>query len=410
MSKLKWVKQLTRENTLLDRGLRILAYRDAVKEIGKATIANCLITGHGTVSSLYYLPNDYKKQQSIIRREFKGRNITKMSAEMIKFLEQGYSWAKTISNEKLTKKEFLNYYKNFLKHHAHARGCVLYGYWGEPPITAALKKSLKNKTSEKKLDKTISILSLPQVTKSKILRELHHTPNNLAKEKEQVLKQLNLNKKTLELINILSWLTFFYEVGERVADYLYKQFLAHLKKIIKNKAELEELTWYDSVTLEKYLEGEKLPNRELEQRKEFYILKMIKGKWKVLASLKAKRYYQLYLKEKEIAPSIKEIKGTVACPGKVRGRVKIIITQEDQKKMNKGNILISPMTTPRLMTAIKKATAIVTDEGGMTAHAAIVSRELNIPCIVGTKIATKVLKDGDKVEVDANKGVVRKIK
>tara|TARA_Y100000310_G_scaffold338021_1_gene426573 strand:- start:1597 stop:1776 length:180 start_codon:yes stop_codon:yes gene_type:complete len=59
---------------------------------------------------------------------------------------------------------------------------------------------------------------------------------------------------------------------------------------------------------------------------------------------------------------------------------------------------------------MKKAAAFVTDEGGVTCHAAIVSREMKKPCIIGTKIATKVLKDNDLVEVDANKGIVRKIK
>jgi len=58
---------------------------------------------------------------------------------------------------------------------------------------------------------------------------------------------------------------------------------------------------------------------------------------------------------------------------------------------------------------MKKAGAIVTDEGGITCHAAIVSRELGIPCVVGTKIVTKVFKDGDLVEVDANKGLVKKV-
>lgn len=56
---------------------------------------------------------------------------------------------------------------------------------------------------------------------------------------------------------------------------------------------------------------------------------------------------------------------------------------------------------------MKKAAAIITDEGGITCHAAIVSRELNIPCIIGTKVATKILKDGDLVEVNAEKGVVK---
>ena len=65
------------------------------------------------------------------------------------------------------------------------------------------------------------------------------------------------------------------------------------------------------------------------------------------------------------------------------------------------------MTTVDYLPAMKKASAIVTDDGGITSHAAIISRELGIPCIVGTKIATKVLKDGDLVEVNANKGEVK---
>ena len=67
------------------------------------------------------------------------------------------------------------------------------------------------------------------------------------------------------------------------------------------------------------------------------------------------------------------------------------------------------MTRPELVPAMKKAAAIVTDEGGLTSHAAIVSRELGIPCVVGTKISTKIFKDGDLVEVNANHGSVRKI-
>jgi pyruvate,water dikinase len=61
------------------------------------------------------------------------------------------------------------------------------------------------------------------------------------------------------------------------------------------------------------------------------------------------------------------------------------------------------------MPAIRIASAIVTDEGGLTCHAAIVSRELRIPCVVGTGYASRILKDGDKIAVDANKGIVRKI-
>ncbi len=68
------------------------------------------------------------------------------------------------------------------------------------------------------------------------------------------------------------------------------------------------------------------------------------------------------------------------------------------------------MTRPDYIAGIKKAAAIITDEGGVTCHAAIVSRELGIPCIIGTKIATKVLKDGDQVDVNANHGIIKIIK
>ncbi len=80
------------------------------------------------------------------------------------------------------------------------------------------------------------------------------------------------------------------------------------------------------------------------------------------------------------------------------------------KKMNKGDILVSIATNPDIVPAMKKAAAIITEQGGITSHAAIVSREFNTPCIIGTKIATKVLHDGDLVEVDADKGIVKIIK
>jgi pyruvate,water dikinase len=78
-------------------------------------------------------------------------------------------------------------------------------------------------------------------------------------------------------------------------------------------------------------------------------------------------------------------------------------------KMNQGDILVAQTTSPEYMALCKLAGAIVTDQGGMLSHAAIVSRELGIPCIVGTKTATKIFKDGDMLEVDANFGVVKKI-
>lgn len=101
------------------------------------------------------------------------------------------------------------------------------------------------------------------------------------------------------------------------------------------------------------------------------------------------------------------VSGQSVFSGKVTGTVKIIMSAAEASGMLQGGVLVCPMTNPDFMPAILRASAIVTDEGGILCHATIVSRELKKPCIIGTKIATKVLKDGDLVEVDADNEVVR---
>ncbi|NOQ68467.1 hypothetical protein GQ568_03430 [Patescibacteria group bacterium] len=141
-----------------------------------------------------------------------------------------------------------------------------------------------------------------------------------------------------------------------------------------------------------------------------------KGKtWTFYTGEKAKKII------KNIKPVIDyktvSISGSVANSGNVVGKVKIIKNTNSRddlgfriSEMKKGEILVTEMTRPQVISACKKASAIITDEGGINCHASIISRELNIPCIIGTKIATDVLKDGDLIEVDADNGVVKIIK
>lgn len=105
----------------------------------------------------------------------------------------------------------------------------------------------------------------------------------------------------------------------------------------------------------------------------------------------------------------KFVTGQTAFAGTHVGVCKIISKFSPDLELPEGSILITGMTDPRFVPLMKKAGAIVTDAGGMLCHAAIVSRELKIPCIVGTKFATEVFRDGDMVEVDANTGIVRKL-
>ncbi len=102
------------------------------------------------------------------------------------------------------------------------------------------------------------------------------------------------------------------------------------------------------------------------------------------------------------------LEGMAASPGIAAGKVKLIEKMEDLKKIIKGDILVTGMTNPDMVVTMQKCSAIITDEGGMTAHAAIVSREMGIPCIVGTGKATEVLKDEQEVTVDGYFGKVYK--
>jgi len=114
------------------------------------------------------------------------------------------------------------------------------------------------------------------------------------------------------------------------------------------------------------------------------------------------------------AEDIKELKGEViliglaASPGIGSGKIKIVKGVEDLKKINQGDVLVTGMTNPDMVVTMQKAAAIVTDEGGLTAHAAIVSREMGIPAVVGTREATTKLKEGEIITVDGFTGKIYK--
>jgi len=244
----RWIKQLTRENSLLDRAFRTVAYKDSVKEIGNAVIAKSPIIGFGRVTSLYYDPVDYKAQQTIILKEFSGNGINSLGNKILSFLEDAYEWATEHKGKKLTKKEFLNYFKNFMIHHAHCRGAITYGYWGEPVITSALKNVLKEKIGNSNIDQTISTLSVPRPV-SGILAELHNSSPKLIEERAHLLSSLNLTGRTAELVEILSWFTLLYELGERVSSFLFDEFMDHLRKMVDDPKLFDEFEWYDPDSL-----------------------------------------------------------------------------------------------------------------------------------------------------------------
>ena len=154
----------------------------------------------------------------------------------------------------------------------------------------------------------------------------------------------------------------------------------------------------------------KLPS-DLEARREQCVMLILGGR--APSSIISGRAAGYIIKElelrRQVKPETRLIKGQVAYPGTVEGRVRVVKTEAESRALQAGEILVSPMTYPDLLPAMRRAAAFVTDTGGITCHAAIVARELKKPCVIGTKFATQVLKNGDWVLVNAEVGEVKKL-
>lgn len=153
------------------------------------------------------------------------------------------------------------------------------------------------------------------------------------------------------------------------------------------------------------------PRAIVARRKKHPCIITAKGSFRTMQALDTKiaKYTHIVQQASASAGRVTEARGLVAQRGNVRGVVRIVKTYHDIKKFNVGEVLIANTTHPNYIPAMQKAIAFVTNEGGVVSHAAIVARELKKPCIVGTKTATQIFKDGDMVEVDATAGIVRKI-
>ncbi|MBU1976038.1 MAG: hypothetical protein KKG59_06565 [Nanoarchaeota archaeon] len=236
---------------------------------------------------------------------------------------------------------------------------------------------------------------------------------DLLEAQEELAKEYSLDSDSLSLLETIKKLSEV-RLGTRLSWVLSGYYIDLLFQEISKRVGIdkEELNMYKADEMDTLLRsGEKV---DVEVRKN-YSVKLDNGKIEYYFGLSETKIMEDTELPKVDYSKVTEVKGSIANHGKVTGRVKKIYSfSEDQDKeirdMKKGDILVTGMTRPHLMLALRKCGAIVTDEGGITSHAAIISRELNKPCVIGTKIATKVFNDGDMVEVDADKGIVRKIR
>ena len=240
----------------------------------------------------------------------------------------------------------------------------------------------------------------------------------LDKQSQKLEKSKQKKEKLLEHLQIdQKWKVIFEQYGDFMVTKIYRRYaqllaVHHMSAILKEIARRffiteKQVRFMRVKEVEKMLLENKYNESELLERTKYCVYYAERDDEKIFIGNEAKEIMKSI--EKEVDINISELKGESGCVGYAKGRVKIIIRAEDMAKMEEGDILVSIATDPDIVPAMKKAAGIITEQGGVTSHAAIVSRELGIPCVIGTKIATQVFKDGDMVEVDANRGIVKKI-
>ncbi len=240
---------------------------------------------------------------------------------------------------------------------------------------------------------------------NKLLKEMDAQLEKNKKKAEKLKKELKIEKQ---------WATLFDAFGEFMVTKIYRRY-AQIYAVYKMHAVLEEIAKSIGMTKDDVefmlpqevmsaLLEKKIEKETIKKRTEFCVYYLDKTTERVLVGRQALRLAKLV--ERKKIQGVTELKGQTGCIGIGKGHVKLIFRPSDMSKMNYGDVLVSIATDPDIVPAMKKASAIVTEQGGVTSHAAIVARELGIPCVIGTKIATQVLQDDDIVEVDATKAVV----
>ncbi|HCU01481.1 TPA: hypothetical protein DIC62_01620 [Candidatus Nomurabacteria bacterium] len=266
---------------------------------------------------------------------------------------------------------------------------------------------------EKREDYFMSIIREGLVDKKQINKRynelLSYSPL-LKKSQKEIIQKLKLSRDDFYWFKVAQ--EFSYQKGLR-RDLSFKSYwqISRLLEEISLRLSLtmEQVRNITIEEMEKYLLERKINKKILIERINLCAILADRKQIQYLSGSGAEKLTKEVFVDLKINKSVKELLGNVAYPGKAIGHVKIIQRKEDVQKMRKGDILVSYATNPELVPAMKKAAAIVTDEGGITCHAAIVSREMKIPCVIGTKDASKIFKDGDLVEVDAERGYIKKL-
>ena len=229
----------------------------------------------------------------------------------------------------------------------------------------------------------------------KELKELIEQHKEAEKKFKAVYDRLSPNlQKKADLI----------QASIRIRDYRFEKAVMgiyYLQKFLHEIAKRLGLTYEKMI----YMTTEEIMMKRIPKELDQRMVRYGFTKDGIVVGKEADELYDVFNKNSDE----KEVRGKGVSLGVVRGTAKVVMSKEELSKINKGDIIVCEITTPDYLHALKKVSAIVSNIGGFTSHSAIVAREFGIPCVAGTGNGTLVFKDGNQIEVDANKGIVKKI-
>lgn len=228
--------------------------------------------------------------------------------------------------------------------------------------------------------------------------------------------ELSLNNDQKRLVSILKDYTYLRTMRYDIFNYSYNRLISLLNSIAQNikLKSTDDLVFLSPSEIENsILQGcSVIDLLEINQRKQGFSILLVDGDFHISSgkdNTELQNFFNKF-KKKDINSDINQISGQIGFQGLFKGKVKVVLNNSDFLDLGEGDIIVSRMIPLDAIDKVRKSGAIIADLGGVLSHAAVIARELKKPCIIGTKIATQVLKDGDMVEVDADNGVVRVLK
>lgn len=308
------------------------------------------------------------------------------------------------------KNKLIDYYNHFV------RFSKIYRFtesFYSPQIEQTIRKFITSKVRDKYIvNQVLSVILNPSVDEK------------VTEKRRKILSSINTNKKFSSLCESVRKVGIAkLAMRTRLDGYwsFLENFLEEIaKKILISPIQIKSLFCQQLATIlssQKQTVDKDLLDKA-NRRSEFFVARKVDSNYKYYTGQDAKRFAESV--RQVISDKITEFKGDVVSTGNVIGKVIIIpygVSKKGQEKLKHkmamvemGDIIVTTNAGPEMLSACHKAGAIVADEGGILSHAAIISRELEIPGIINTKIATKVLQDGDVIEMDANKGIINILK